>query len=83
MDLHDSDMHSISGRKPRVSERDFLGTIRGRKVNRKNIINHVQNCIERGLDDIPPLNRSVSMQDLLQDFSIRYESLTFVHEFFQ
>ena len=62
MDLHDSDMHGVSGRKPRVSERDFLGTVRGRKVNRKNIINHVQNCIERGLNDILPLNRSISMQ---------------------
>jgi len=62
MVLHDGQVHGISGGKPRVSERDFLGTVRGRKVNRKNIINHVQNCIERGLNDILPLNRSISMQ---------------------
>jgi len=83
MDLHDGEVHGISGRESRIPQGNFLGTLRCREINRKDSIYHVQDCVECGLDGIPALNRSISMQNLLENLGIRDESLTFTDEFFE
>ena len=76
-------MHGISGRQSSIAKHNLLGTLDNSPVNRENFIDNVKNCIEGRLDILMPVHCAVSVEDFLEDFCVRNQTLTLAYQPFQ
>src|SRR5438093_2166404 len=81
--LHHGEMDGIARRQPFVSEHDLFRPLGGRHIYRENLVHNAEERIESGLDGIPPLNGDVPMQDLLEYFGVRDQTLALGNALFQ
>jgi len=81
--LHDGDVQRVSSRQTAMTHHDVLGSLGGGAVDRQHLVDDVQERIECRLNRIAPIDRDIAVQDLLQNFCVRYEALTAADEFFE
>src|SRR4030095_4375020 len=72
--LTDRDVHRLTGEQWAAPEYYPLGAVDHRRVDRKDLINDSEQSIEGGLYRIAPIDRNISMQDLLHDLGVGYQS---------
>ena len=82
MDLHHGKMYCISRRQPSLTEHDLLGSLGRSSVHWEYLIDHTQQRIKRRLNRVPPLDGNVTVQNLLQHFSVGDETFPIAHQFF-
>ena len=52
-------------------------------INRQHLIGDAEQSVKGGLDGISPVYGDIPVQDLLQDFGIRNQALSFADEIFE
>ncbi len=75
MVFHDGDVDGIARCKLGRALDDLAGAYRVDLLDGKNFIRHVQDELERGSNSLPFVDRCVTVQDLLQYFSISHKPL--------
>jgi len=73
--FQDCDVKGIAGRQAAMPEHDRLGAIDGAEIDREDLVDNTQEGIERRLDGIAAVDRHVPMQNFLEHFRVRHQSL--------
>jgi hypothetical protein len=73
--FHDCDVKGIARRQPAIPEDDRLGAIDGTEIDGEYLVDNTEEGIERRLDGITAVDRHVPMQDFLEHFRVRHQSL--------
>jgi hypothetical protein len=83
MVLHNSKMHGVSCGYLPVAYDNFPRTLCNSQINRKSLLGDAEQSVKRGLDGITPINRCVTVQNLLQGLGIAKEALAFTDQSLQ
>jgi hypothetical protein len=81
--FHYGEMDCITRGQLYVPQYNLFGALHHNLVNGQDLIDDAQQCVEGWLDGVAPLHGSVSVQDLLQDLSIRDEAFPLADELFK
>jgi hypothetical protein len=73
--LHDRDVDGITRPEGRRGEQ-VAGAFDVGTLHRQHSVHDAEDCVERGADRIPSVDRNVAVQDLLEHLGIGHEALT-------
>jgi hypothetical protein len=80
--LHDGQMHSVTCGQARMTEDNPFRAIHDGSIDGKNVIDDPEQGIKRWLNGVTAVDGYVAVQDLLEDFRIRDQSLAAAQQFF-
>lgn len=80
--LHYCQMHRITCGESVVGEYNLLRPLHRGSIHGQDVVNAIQQSVERWLDVLTTVNREVAMQDFLQYLCVCDESLPLTHELF-
>jgi len=81
--LHDCEVYGVPRGYVAMSEDDLLGALRGRLIDRQNLIHDAEQSRVGGLNCIPAVDSDVAVQYLLQDLGVGNEALAIAHQPFE
>jgi hypothetical protein len=77
MTLHHRQMKRIPRGQARITQHDSLCPFEVGQLNREDLIDDSQECIEGRLDRVAAVDGDVPVKDLLERFDVRNETLSF------
>ena len=76
-------MHCIALRQPLILQNNLLCAFDCVVVNRQDLIDHTEKCIEGRLNSVSTIERNVTMKDFSQDFGICNQALAVAGKFLE
>jgi hypothetical protein len=76
-------MNGVASREATVAQDNLFCALGGGTVDGEDLIHDAQYGVERKLNVVTTVDRSVTVQNLLENFSIRDQALALAHEAFQ
>jgi len=81
--FHDGEMHGITRRQPSMTEYNLFRALGHCPIDSQHLIDNPQQGIEGWLNGFAVVNGYVAVQNLLQDLSIRNQTLAVADQRFQ
>jgi hypothetical protein len=70
MAFHHGQVHGVARRETLIGKDNLFCALDNSSVNREDLVDCVQECVEGGLDVVASINCDVSVQDFLQHFCV-------------
>jgi len=77
--LHDGEVYGVPSGEVEGTEDNLPGALHVGRSDGEHFIDNAEQRIERRLNPVAPLNGDISMEDLLQDFRVGYETPSVEH----
>lgn len=83
MFFHYRQVYGITCGHPPTAQDNFLGTLSNSAINRQDLINYPEECVERRLNSIMAADGDIAVQNLLKDLGIGHQSLAIANQSFK
>lgn len=80
---HHGQVQGIARGQLAITQNNLLGFFHRSMVNRQNLVYEREQNVKSRLNGLPAIDSYITMQDFLQDFRIRDQSLTLGYEFLE